>query len=80
MPGVADPPRRRLALLRGLIAALLAPALVLGALDLHSSDRPHAAFDQASDVLPEASHPLAPAHMESAAGVHLPPPSAFGLR
>jgi hypothetical protein len=46
MSGVARSPRSRLALVRGLIAVLLAPALVFGALDLHSSDRPHAAFDR----------------------------------
>jgi hypothetical protein len=69
---MADPPRSRPALVRGLIA-LLAPALVLGALDLHSSDRPHAAFDRPGDVLADASHPLAREHIESSSVVHAAP-------
>jgi hypothetical protein len=64
---------RRLALARGLICALLAPALVLGALDLHSSDRPHAAFDGPGVVLADARHPLAPEHFESSIVVQVPP-------
>ena len=71
MPGVARQSLRRLAL-RGLIAALLAPALALGALDLHSTELPHAAFDGPGVVLTDARHPLAPAHLESSVAVHVP--------
>ena len=63
----------RVARLRSLICALLAPALVLGALDLHSSDRPHAAFDGPGVVLADARHPLAPEHFESSVAIQVPP-------
>jgi hypothetical protein len=71
MPGRS--PSSRLAFVRGAIAALLLPALVLGALDLHSSDRPHAAFERPGDVLADARHPLSPQHMESSSVVHTTP-------
>ena len=65
-------PARLLALLQGLIVALLAPALVLGTLDLHSSGLAHGAFDGPSEVSSDARHPLAPEHLEASATVHLP--------
>jgi hypothetical protein len=60
-------------LLRGLVAVvLLAPALVVGSFDLHSSDLPHGAFDGPSEMLPGARHPLAPEHLEASTTVHIP--------
>jgi hypothetical protein len=73
MHGTQRKSLRRLLLQRAPIAALLAPALVLGALDLHSSASPHAAHDGPSVVLADARHPLAPEHLESSAVVRVPP-------
>jgi hypothetical protein len=73
MSAVAGSPRGCTALLRGLITALLLPSLVLAALDLHTSDRPHAAFERSRDVLADARHPLAPEHMESSSVVRTAP-------
>ncbi len=73
MHGAARSSLRRLDLLRGLICALLVPVLGLGALDLHSSDGPHAAFDGPGVVLPDARHPLAPEHFESSVAIKVPP-------
>jgi hypothetical protein len=59
------------ALLRGVVLVLLAPALVVGSFDLHSSDLPHGAFDGPSEVLPGARHPLAPEHLEASPTLHI---------
>jgi hypothetical protein len=56
-----------------LVCALLAPALVLTALDLHSSDLPHGAFDGPGVVLTDARHPLASEHLESSVAIQVPP-------
>jgi hypothetical protein len=73
MHGTGPSSLGRLALLYRLVCALLAPALVLGALDLHSSDLPHAAFDGPGVVLADARHPLAPEHFESSVAVQIDP-------
>jgi hypothetical protein len=64
-------PERALTLLQGLIVALLAPALLLGSFDLHSSGLPHGAFDGPSEVSPDARHPTAPQHLEASTTLHV---------
>jgi hypothetical protein len=83
MHGVAQPtrsPARLLVPLQALIAALLVPALVLGSLDLHSSDVFHGAYDGPTEVLPDARHPLQPEHLEASGTVHVPSCSACLLQ
>src|SRR5215212_3988036 len=63
---------RVIALLKGLVIALLGPALVLGSFDLHGSDLPHGFFDAPSEVCPDARHPLAPTHLVASATVSIP--------
>ena len=72
MRGLLRSPVRKVALLQGLIVALLAPALILGSFDLHSSNLPHGAFDGPSEISSDARHPLAPQHLEASATVHHP--------
>ena len=75
MHGSSRSPRSRtrlLTLLQGLIVALLAPAIILGSFDLHSSDVAHGAFDGPSEVSTDARHPLAPQHLEASTTLHIP--------
>jgi hypothetical protein len=80
MPRTLRSPARLLALLHGLVAVLLLPALVLGSLDFHSSGLPHGAFDGPSEILPDARHPLAPEHLETSTSVEIPTCSACLLQ
>jgi hypothetical protein len=58
--------------LRALVGALLAPLLVVGALDLHSTELPHGALDGPTEILTDAQHPLAPEHFEASESVVIP--------
>lgn len=71
MLATAPPSQRRLCL-RALVGALLAPLLVLGALDLHSTELPHGALDGPGVILTDAQHPKAPEHFEASASVVVP--------
>ena len=72
MPAAAPHTLRRFDARRALLAALLAPLLLLGALDLHSTELPHSALDGPGVVLTDARHPDAPEHFESSQSVTVP--------
>ena len=72
MLATAPRSQRHSSLHRALIGALLAPLLVLGALDLHSTELPHGALDGPGVVLTDAQHPYAPEHFETSESVTIP--------
>ena len=64
--------QRLSSLSRAFVGALLAPLLVLGALDLHSTELPHGALDGPGVVFTEAQHPDAPEHFETSESITIP--------